>query len=160
MLGNILPEIPYVAQGANYHWRVKRGKYDAFGRSILAQISVDRPGRPSFTCANPASVKALNADRRRFRKPVESYKILNVYGKNLVSTEGDEWRRHRKIVAPGFSEKVFDLVWQVTTQIFFEMVDDEGWGKLEAGESARVQEVPELILRVRGSSRRLRGDQA
>jgi len=30
---------------------------------------------------------------------------LNVYGKNVVSTEGAEWRLHRKVTTRPFSEK-------------------------------------------------------
>ena len=30
------------------------------------------------------------------------YKLLNFFGKNVVTSEGDEWRQHKKIVAPSF----------------------------------------------------------
>jgi len=30
---------------------------------------------------------------------------VNIYGNNVVTTEGDEWKRHRKIVGPPFNEK-------------------------------------------------------
>ena len=32
------------------------------------------------------------------------YKILLAFGPNLVASEGDEWKRQRKLVAPAFSE--------------------------------------------------------
>ena len=35
-----------------------------------------------------------------------------VYGKNIVSTEGEEWRYHRKTVAPAFSDKSNHVVWE------------------------------------------------
>ena len=32
------------------------------------------------------------------------YKILLAFGPNLVASEGEEWKRQRKLVAPAFSE--------------------------------------------------------
>ena len=32
------------------------------------------------------------------------YKLLLAFGPNLVASEGDEWKRQRKLVAPAFSE--------------------------------------------------------
>lgn len=48
------------------------------------------------------------ANRGRFRKPTELYGVLEMYGRNLVTTEGDIWRIHRKIASPSFSE-----VWEL-----------------------------------------------
>lgn len=30
--------------------------------------------------------------------------MIDIYGKNVVTLEGEEWKRHRKIVAPSFSK--------------------------------------------------------
>jgi cytochrome P450 len=38
------------------------------------------------------------------------YGALNIYGMNLVSTEGPEWRMHRKLVAPSFGERNNEMV--------------------------------------------------
>jgi hypothetical protein len=35
---------------------------------------------------------------------VESYEVLGFFGDNIVTTEFDEWKPHRKIAAPAFSE--------------------------------------------------------
>ena len=35
---------------------------------------------------------------------MEQYEVLKFFGSNIVVTEFDEWKRHRKIVAPAFSE--------------------------------------------------------
>jgi cytochrome P450 len=40
----------------------------------------------------------------KYPKPVEQYKNINLFGDNIVSSEGDEWKRFRKISAPAFSE--------------------------------------------------------
>lgn len=42
--------------------------------------------------------------RARWPKPTEQYSAINLFGRNIVTTEGDEWKKHRKIANPAFSE--------------------------------------------------------
>ena len=42
--------------------------------------------------------------RARFPKALDVYKLLSTFGSNILVTEGDEWKRQRKITAPAFSE--------------------------------------------------------
>lgn len=39
------------------------------------------------------------------------YSSVDIFGKNVVSTEGSIWRHHRKITSPPFTEKNNQLVW-------------------------------------------------
>jgi hypothetical protein len=48
--------------------------------------------------------KMVLSSRRRFPKSVRRYGILKFFGNNVGTTDFDEWKRHRKIVAPAFSE--------------------------------------------------------
>lgn len=80
----------------------------------------EKIGKDVFLVASPYCINAFVADaeavtqittrRNDFPKPLEIYGALNIYGKNLVSTEGAEWRMHRKLVAPSFGEKNNELV--------------------------------------------------
>ncbi|KAJ3032181.1 UNVERIFIED_CONTAM: hypothetical protein HDU68_000020 [Siphonaria sp. JEL0065] len=45
------------------------------------------------------------------------YSALNVFGKNIVTTEGKEWRKHRRIAAPAFSEENNLLVHETTISL-------------------------------------------
>lgn len=49
--------------------------------------------------------------RRDFVKAVALYKPLEIFGRNVVTTEGDDWVRHRKITTPPFNERNSALVW-------------------------------------------------
>ena len=42
--------------------------------------------------------------RSRFPKPVWRYKVLAFFGRNIVASEGEEWKKYRKISAPAFSD--------------------------------------------------------
>lgn len=39
---------------------------------------------------------------------------VNLFGQNVVSTEGNTWRTHRRLVSPPFTEKNNHLVWKET----------------------------------------------
>ena len=66
----------------------------------------------------------VTSDRVKFSKPLAVYKILMFYGSNVVVTEGEEWKRHRKISAPSFSERNNRLVWNETMSIMRELCED------------------------------------
>jgi cytochrome P450 len=70
--------------------------YDHFRSSIITLIAWNHP-RTLYTVSNPEAVKVLIHGGRKWAKPVESYRILRVYGENVVTTEGEEWRKHRKV---------------------------------------------------------------
>lgn len=50
--------------------------------------------------------------RTDFTKPTEGYDLVDIFGKSILTQEGQEWRRHRKIVGPSFSEKSNRLVFE------------------------------------------------
>lgn len=78
-----------------------------------------------------AHAQEVTAARARFPKPLHQYKILTFYGSNIVVTEGDEWKRHRKISAPSFSERNNRLVWDETMLIVQELSEVLWAGKQE-----------------------------
>ncbi|OSX59381.1 hypothetical protein POSPLADRAFT_1059568 [Postia placenta MAD-698-R-SB12] len=71
----------------------------------------------------------ITGARTRFPKPLDAYEGINVYGHNIVGTEADEWKRHRKITAPSFSERNNRLVWDETIGIVQELCEDVWGGK-------------------------------
>jgi cytochrome P450 len=52
--------------------------------------------------------------RRDFIKPREKMKMIEPFGPNVVSSEGDLWRFHYRITATPFGDAVNSLVWNET----------------------------------------------
>jgi hypothetical protein len=46
----------------------------------------------------------VTTSRARFPKPVEQYRPLIFFGHNIIASEGEEWKKYRKISAPAFSD--------------------------------------------------------
>jgi cytochrome P450 len=42
--------------------------------------------------------------KTRFPKPAREYDFVSIYGRNIIASEGEEWKKYRKICAPAFSE--------------------------------------------------------
>ncbi len=116
----LLPGIPYVNADLNLRIndsRKSRRIYEEFGGvSICSIVSAFSP-RIMLRITDPVAIKAIVADRKQFPKFLETYRILAEYGENIVITEGDEWRKHRRVVGPAFSETTYDLVWSESTKV-------------------------------------------
>ncbi|KAG9038528.1 hypothetical protein FRB95_000749 [Tulasnella sp. JGI-2019a] len=78
--------------------------------------------QPVFHIADASIINQICGSRTLFTKP--TYKILEVYGPNLVSTDGDVWLRHRKISQPAFSESMIQLAWEQTYRVTSDMFDE------------------------------------
>ena len=49
------------------------------------------------------NTQEITTARAQFPKPAREYEIVSFYGPNIVTSEGEEWKKYRKISAPAFS---------------------------------------------------------
>lgn len=82
-------------------------------------------GSCSFWTCDPDVISQITPRRMDFPKPLELYRVLDIYGINVVTTEGMQWRQHRKVVAPAFNEKSNELAWEESLRVAQEML--RGW---------------------------------
>ena len=68
--------------------------------------------QPYLNLSNAEAIVQLANRKTDFQKPIEVYKMVDMYGPSILTLETDDWKRHRKIVAPAFSEKSNALVWE------------------------------------------------
>jgi hypothetical protein len=89
-------------------WHYAQEMREALGEVYL----IISPGQIFMSSSNAEANIQLTGRRQDFLKPVEIYAIVDIFGPSILTTEGPEWKRHRKIVAPAFSEKSNSLVWK------------------------------------------------
>ena len=95
--------------------------YERYGSTCLSSI-VFWSALPTFWLSSAEAIKTVSADRALFSKDLEAvsltvvclfstsklshvqYKPLNIYGPNIVGTEGPEWKRHRSVANSAFNE--------------------------------------------------------
>ncbi|EPE35655.1 Cytochrome P450 [Glarea lozoyensis ATCC 20868] len=62
--------------------------------------------------SNAELITQITSRRSDFVKPVTNYKVIDILGGSIVTAEGHEWKRHKKIVGPSFSEKSNKMVFE------------------------------------------------
>ena len=102
-----------------------RRRYEAFASMGADTFLVVTPERIMMHVAEASVITQITARKTDFPKALEVYESLRVYGTNIVTVEGQEWRRHRKIVNPSFGEKNNQLVWTETLAQTRDMLN--GW---------------------------------
>ncbi|KAG9680391.1 putative P450 monooxygenase, partial [Aureobasidium melanogenum] len=90
-------------------WLRRHEPFKAIGSDIFMVCS---PGKNSVYVCDPEATVQITTRRNDFPKPIEIYGSVDLFGKNVISTEGSIWRHHRKITSPPFTEKNNHLVWQ------------------------------------------------
>ncbi|KAK6437217.1 hypothetical protein LTR95_006591 [Oleoguttula sp. CCFEE 5521] len=120
--------------------------YDAFrDRDVDAFILVS-PGRNTLDVADAEAINQITTRRNDFPKPIEIYRSVDIFGKNVVSTEGQIWRHHRKITSPPFTERNNHLVWQESLHQAQEMMT--GWMGTSDAVSKSLYDVSDQAMRL------------
>ena len=96
--------------------------------------------------AEASVITQITQRRNDFPKALEVYAILNVYGRNVVTTEGQEWRHQRKIASPQFNETNNRLVWKETLSQAQDMINS--WFELDKDRSITIRTVAEDAMRL------------
>ncbi|CAD6447597.1 d01caf92-2577-4233-b8db-222e299b72f9 [Sclerotinia trifoliorum] len=96
----------YIASHRNSFLNL-RSSYDIHGDTYIFAAS----NLNLLRTTNAELIAQFTTRKNDFVKPVRNYKILEVFGSNIVTTEGEEWRRHKRIVGKSFGEKSMGLVW-------------------------------------------------
>jgi cytochrome P450 len=93
----------------DWGWAQKHTVFEKLGTDAFIIVS---PGKNLVSIADPEAIAQITTRRVDFPKPIDLYGSLDVFGKNVVSTEGAIWRHHRKICSPPFTERNNRVVWQ------------------------------------------------
>ncbi|EJC99158.1 614/534 cytochrome P450 [Fomitiporia mediterranea MF3/22] len=125
ILANVIPFfVPGIATGRLQAWKAKYRDFEYFGADIFTNVSIWPRTKIMFNVADAAAIKEITAHRARWIKPIEQYALVLQFGGNIVATEGDEWKKHRKIANPAFSEPNNRLVWDEAVRITMDMIDN------------------------------------
>lgn len=99
-------------------------EYAKEGTTILSGILFGSM-TPVFLVSDVDGMKQITSDRHTFAKDLSAYEHVNIYGHSLVSTDGNEWRRHLTVAGPAFSESNNAMVWRETRRLMLEWFSTE-----------------------------------
>ncbi|KAF8493430.1 hypothetical protein F5888DRAFT_822672 [Russula emetica] len=116
LIARLARPIPYLNPGTTWMLSKKYEEFAAAGRDAVSLIT-----------AFPKPKSNLYVADAEANKDVNHYAVLAGFGPNVVVSEGEEWKKYRKIVAPAFSERNNKLVWDETTRFMTDLFDNV-WG--------------------------------
>ncbi|RAL58574.1 hypothetical protein DID88_003350 [Monilinia fructigena] len=123
-------------------WELLYGPFAKHGDTFL----IVSPGAVLGFVSNAEAIHQITSRRDAFPKPLASYRILDIFGRNIVTTEGIEWRKHRKISSPSFTEKNNALVFAESCLQAQGML--KKWLGPEGRGNVTLKEVPTDTMRV------------
>jgi len=127
MIPRIVRPIPYVHRGITWFLSKKYEDFAAAGQDAIALISAFPQPTSLLLLADAAAIKEVTTSRFKYPKPLRRYDALAAFGKNIVASDGAEWKKYRKVTAPAFSERNYKLVWHESVQIVVDLFD-QVWG--------------------------------
>ncbi|KAJ5975789.1 hypothetical protein N7481_009496 [Penicillium waksmanii] len=95
-----------------WEFRRKRWYHDRLG----AIFAVATPDEFTIWCADPAIGTTILQNRNEFQQAPIVSSILGFLGSNVFMTNGDEWKRHRRMFNKNLDERISRVVWTETLQ--------------------------------------------
>ncbi|EIW55340.1 cytochrome P450 [Trametes versicolor FP-101664 SS1] len=129
-----------ISPGAQWPFYSKHADFAKAGWDVIALVNALPSPELSLYVADAAIAKEVMGARARFPKPTDVYELLATFGTNILVTEGEEWKRQRKIAAPAFSERNNKLVWDESLRIVNDMFENL-WGDKDAVELDHVLDI-------------------
>ena len=74
-------------------------------------FAVVSPQKTEIIVGDPVAVVEVQTHYKTWIKPEPHYEIFDTFGPNLISANGEDWQRQRRIVNPAFREQNNKLVW-------------------------------------------------
>ncbi|KAL5342476.1 cytochrome P450 [Aspergillus crustosus] len=99
-------------------WGIKDRRAKRYGGVYLTVT----PGGVSCHVGDARVVEGLCRGRKGFVKPVKHLEAFQMYGANVLASEGSQWAYHHRYTAPAFNEKNNALVWSESIQQATEML--------------------------------------
>ncbi|KAG9026657.1 hypothetical protein FRB95_008627 [Tulasnella sp. JGI-2019a] len=110
-----------------YLFSQKHLHYERLGWDVISSVYWFS-SKPRFYITDANVIQHIGATRNQFQKPVKFYEVFNLFGRNVITVEGTEWSRHRKVTSRAFSERNIQVVWEHTTRIVNEMFESD-WSR-------------------------------
>ncbi|KAK0438003.1 hypothetical protein EV421DRAFT_981215 [Armillaria borealis] len=143
LLTYLLPPISGLTCDSSYFFDKKYEVYKQTGWDIVACVTAF-PARPYFLIADPALTKHITSACVSFPKPTFLYRVLSVFGPNIIASEGDTWKKYRRISAPAFLDRNNRLVWEESLNTTSDLINTV-WKDKDVVE---VEHVADITLQI------------
>lgn len=95
-------------------WKIWKAGYAPFQDVGSDSFMLATPNGNMLWSCDPAIIKAAFTNPSESQNPVEMFRMFDLWGPTLSSTEGDEHRTSRRIISSGFNPSTNQSVWEET----------------------------------------------
>jgi len=90
-------------------WTLRTQRHEELGPVFVV---AGAGGNKIIVVADPLAAEDIFHRRKDFTKSGRVYSQMNIFGSSVLSTNGEDWQRHRRITTPPFNERNSNLVWR------------------------------------------------
>ncbi|KZO93607.1 cytochrome P450 [Calocera viscosa TUFC12733] len=130
--------------GAMLAWYNRPTLYTNYGSDTIAIVPW-LYGAPMMSTRSVEVSKQVLGFKSDWEKTPELVAALAMFGENLFSCYKDRWSRHRRIVQPGFTNKLYAQVWDESVRVYYDMIRSEGWADKTSFEIPNVPAITSKI---------------
>ncbi|KDQ08642.1 hypothetical protein BOTBODRAFT_645444 [Botryobasidium botryosum FD-172 SS1] len=112
--------------GSSYIWEKQRKDMDIV--SVIPWLH----GGPVVIVSSMEMMQQVLGYSDDFDKPLPRTPGSSLFGANVAMLQKEPWKKHRRVLNPAFSKKLYLLVWKESTRMFRDMVDAEAWDKQQS----------------------------
>lgn len=99
----------------------KVGIHDKFGEAVVLVTS----GPVELSTSDPELAVEVLKRLKEFPSTEQTAVILNIFGPSVLTSDGDDWTRQRKLIAPIINEKISALVFGESISQARQMLDSD-----------------------------------
>ncbi|KAL2833611.1 cytochrome P450 [Aspergillus pseudoustus] len=129
-------------------WRLV-GKHRRLHAKYGDMFVIVSPGNVSLEIADAnVATQIMERSKCDFGKPRWPYAVLNIFGENVLSSDGATWRRHRKAVASQFTSSIHAQVWSKSVILTRELLNFRLNNADSSSTMTLISDIDSLALRI------------
>ena len=117
-------------------------------RQTLAVNSVWQ--RPELALEDLRCVHIPASTRSYFNSNIRNF--FRLLGDNVFASVGETWKRHRRVLAPAFTQSMYKNVWSVSERMYDFLCDEDGWNKEKVVKIDDINRLTRKVCILRGWS--------
>ncbi|KAF2167947.1 hypothetical protein M409DRAFT_22092 [Zasmidium cellare ATCC 36951] len=104
-------------------WRLWHYSYEPFEEAGSDTIVMATPSVNMITTCDPVVINQIVSQPRKVQQDPKIMKLLAIWGDNITSTDGEEWKHHRRVVNAGFTPAIHAMVWEEASEQAQTLID-------------------------------------
>lgn len=93
-------------------WSIWKTSYRPFKYAGSQTFVLATPNGNILWSSDPSVLNQLLVQHDKCQTPLHLARLFDIWGPSLGSTEGEEWKLHRKVISAGFNSSINTKVWK------------------------------------------------